>query len=251
MINLDHVKLRFKEFMKNYDMNNPRVEYKYNHSLEVCDLSMEIANYLNLSREEIKLSGVIGLLHDLGRFEQAKIAASFKDDDSFDHAEYAVNALADKGLMRFFIEEDTYDSIIQKAIYAHNKMHIPEIFNYMEVIFCKILRDADKISILRAVANREQIVLKGDYNETIVNSLLKNETIDFNDIKYESDDLLLKLGLTYDLNYPYSFYVIKKGDYINKFINNLTIEDGRLKSIFEDIRLRINIYIDNKLGGKK
>ena len=41
-----------------------------------------------------------------------------------------------------------YDEIIKKAIHNHNKLLIEEGLTKEEELFCKIIRDADKLDIL-------------------------------------------------------------------------------------------------------
>ena len=43
------------------------------HTYHVADNAREIAKKLNLSKEDIELAELIGLLHDIGRFEELKI----------------------------------------------------------------------------------------------------------------------------------------------------------------------------------
>ena len=61
---------------------------------------------LNLSEEDILLAELIGLLHDIGRFEQIKNYHTFLDKESIDHAEYGNKILFEDDLIRNFITED-------------------------------------------------------------------------------------------------------------------------------------------------
>ena len=53
-------------------MTEEHINYKYHHSYRVRDNMILLAKNLNLPPEDIKLASVIGLLHDIGRFEQYK-----------------------------------------------------------------------------------------------------------------------------------------------------------------------------------
>ena len=50
--------------------------------------------------------------------------------------------------IRKYIENDKYDEIIRKAIKNHNKFEIEKRLTEKELIFAKIIRDADKIDII-------------------------------------------------------------------------------------------------------
>ena len=63
----------FDEYVFKYDMNDPDINYKYHHSYRVMDAMEILAIKLNLPEKDIHLAKVIGLLHDIGRFEQDKL----------------------------------------------------------------------------------------------------------------------------------------------------------------------------------
>ena len=69
----------FDEYVNTYDRGEKGINSKYHHSYAVSELMAELAFRLNLSKEEIVLAKVIGLLHDIGRFEQLRKANAFND----------------------------------------------------------------------------------------------------------------------------------------------------------------------------
>ena len=144
----------FDKYVSTYDMNDPDINYKYYHSYRVMNNMELIATKLNLSKEDIHLAKVIGLLHDIGRFEQDKLYDSFKDH-SFDHGDYGVKVLKEnKFLDNFNITKEDYE-VVYKAIKNHNKFAIEENLNERELIFTKMIRDADKIDILYATGTEK------------------------------------------------------------------------------------------------
>ena len=72
MINIENAKKVFREYIKNYDLNYGKIALKVAHILRVSSISKRIAIALNLNEEDINLAELIGLLHDIGRFEQIK-----------------------------------------------------------------------------------------------------------------------------------------------------------------------------------
>lgn len=52
---------------------------KYAHSLRVAALSERIAQSLSMEKEDIDLAWLIGILHDIGRFEQLRRYQTFFD----------------------------------------------------------------------------------------------------------------------------------------------------------------------------
>ena len=137
----------FKEYVKDYNPNDGKIALKISHILRVTQKSRELAEELNLNEEDTDLAELIGLLHDIGRFEQVRIYNTFYDKDSINHGEYGVKILFEDGLIRKFIKDDSYDEIIKKAILNHNRPRIEEGLSKRELMHAKIIRDADKLDI--------------------------------------------------------------------------------------------------------
>ena len=137
-----------KEFIKyteKYDLNDSNIKGKQKHSIRVMNISKEIAKKIELTQEEIEIAALIGLLHDIARFEQYKQYHTFKDNISIDHGDLGVEILNKD--IRKYIETDKYDEIIKLAVKNHNKYKIQEGLTQEQELFVKIIRDADKIDI--------------------------------------------------------------------------------------------------------
>ena len=93
MINLEKAEKNFKDYLKDYDLNNGNIKLKIKHTYEVMKKSEYISKGLNLNKEDIDLSKLIALLHDIGRFEQVKQTNDFIDSTGFEHANYGVKVL--------------------------------------------------------------------------------------------------------------------------------------------------------------
>lgn len=53
------------------------------------------------------------MLHDIGRFEQARKYNTFVDNLSKNHAKLGIDVLFKKGFIRNFIQDEKYDRIIE------------------------------------------------------------------------------------------------------------------------------------------
>ena len=142
-MNLEKAKEEFLKYTKSYDLNNSNIFRKQTHSLRVMEISKQIAEGLNLTQEEVELATLIGLLHDIARFEQYTRFKTFKDSLSIDHGNLGVEIL-DKDI-RKYIKTDKYDEIIKIAVKNHNKYAIESGLTKEQELFSKIVRDADKI----------------------------------------------------------------------------------------------------------
>ena len=61
----------FQKYTGNYDITDEKVKLKIDHTYRVCALCEQIAAQSGFDEDEIRLSWLTGLLHDVGRFEQA------------------------------------------------------------------------------------------------------------------------------------------------------------------------------------
>ena len=82
----------FRDYVDTFDWSNENIRLKYFHTIEVANISYEVAKRLNLSSEERDLAKLIGYLHDIGRFIQVSKTNTFKDK-TMDHATEGVKIL--------------------------------------------------------------------------------------------------------------------------------------------------------------
>lgn len=239
----------FDNYVNNFDINNSRVKYKYYHSKRVSVICGDIAKSLNLSDEEIMVAKILGLLHDIGRFNQVKKHDSFLDSKTLDHGEEGVRILKTNNYIRKYLAINNYDDIIYTAINNHNKKFISKVNDEKALLFSKIIRDADKIDILYAVSSLDYITLDNKYSEEVIQLVKKGEQIDIYKVKYKTDDIAFKLGFVNDINFLPSLKMIKEKGYVDKIMSKLIIKDDKIKEVLEDISTGINRAIKKKLGG--
>ena len=90
---------------------------KVKHTYQVVNSAKYICEDMQLSDEDKDLAMVIALLHDIGRFDQAKQMNTFREDiASYDHATLGIKLLFEQNEIRNFIETSKFDEIIKKAI---------------------------------------------------------------------------------------------------------------------------------------
>ena len=191
----------FKEYASNYLDLSPLMKLKLNHTLRVEKLSRRIAIEENFSDEEIKISTLCGLLHDIGRFEQFQRYSSFNDSKNEDHANLGVKVLMENNLINKFNENEEQNLIILKAIYNHNKYCIDEELSEEKKKITNLLRDADKLDILNLYVIKEINLNIGEetFSENMFNTLLNHQSASLKDKKTSADKLAISLGFVFDL----------------------------------------------------
>ena len=158
-MNRDKTIEAFKDYISDYDCDDPQVKFKIEHTYRVAELSGIIADSIDgIPAKSSNLCWLIGLLHDIGRFEQLRRYGTFSDSQSVDHAELGADILFKEDVIEKFLQQQLTDmsieqekSIIELAIRNHNKYRLPEGLNETELFFCNIIRDADKIDIFKVV----------------------------------------------------------------------------------------------------
>ena len=139
----------FENYVKNYDKTDEKVRLKIEHTYRVCALCEQIAKSSSFTKDEIELAWLTGLLHDVGRFEQLRRFGTFVDAQSINHAEFGADILFQENKIRDYIDDNTEDTLLEKAVRCHSAYRVPETYTARERKFADVLRDADKIDILK------------------------------------------------------------------------------------------------------
>lgn len=132
-MDLQYAKQQFELYLNNYDREDDKIRLKIAHTYGVVECSRQIAERMGLSEEDKELAQLIGLLHDIGRFEQVKRFGSF-EPTVMDHAAFGVEVLFNGGMIRQFVTEDKWDSIICTAIAKHSDFKIQGIQDGRELL---------------------------------------------------------------------------------------------------------------------
>lgn len=170
-INREKVKAEFKNYTDHYDTTDEKVKLKIGHTYRVADLCERIAKSEGMNENETDLAWLLGMLHDVGRFEQLKRFGTFIDAESIDHAALGADILFGSAKetgtavphIRDYIKESGVDSLIETAVRVHSAYRIPADLDDGMKKFCNILRDADKIDILKV---NIEVPLEEIYNTT-------------------------------------------------------------------------------------
>jgi len=136
---------------------------------------------LNLDDLNTDIAMVIALLHDIGRFTQAKEMKTFREDiANYDHATLGVKLLFEKDEIRKFVSNNEYDDIIKKAIGNHSKYILENNgLSDIELLHCKILRDADKTDNFRIRQAEEfKAILNNATEEIMENGKISDDGLE-------------------------------------------------------------------------
>ena len=220
----------FRDYVRAYDPSNPRIALKISHTYRVADLSHRIAHEEGLDAD---LAWLCGLLHDIGRFEQVRRFDTFNDAASVNHAAMGTHVLfgtADpRGpRMRDFIEDESEDALVATAIATHSDFRLPTNLDERTRAYANVLRDADKIDILKVncICPIEDIygVTSGDMSASelspaVVEAFYAHSTVPRGIRRHPADILVGHICFAWELVYSTSRRIVREQGYLDDMLS--------------------------------
>lgn len=296
VINRKNVINAFAEYVRNYDPSDEKIKLKIDHTYRVAGLCQSIAKSLNLSEADVDIAWLLGMLHDIGRFEQIRRFGTFSDADSVDHAEFGADLLFKEGLIRKFAEgyyekcelvgagneeagqsysrqkdcqkdykedcdegklnseqvkcnEGKLAGLLELAIRQHNKYRVKEGLTERQLMFCNILRDADKVDIFKVNAEVPMEIIydvtteelkNGIITKEVLESFYRKETVLKSLRKSAVDHIVGHISLLFELVYPESYRRAKEQGYVYKLLDfksdvpEVDVEFGRMREYLDE-----------------
>ena len=278
-INREKALTAFKEYTDRYDSSRDMIRLKIEHTYRVCGLCQQIAKSLKLSEEEVDIAWLTGLLHDVGRFEQQRVYGTFSDAVSIDHAKYGARILfgeiweqktgisagseeslpegiqADAGItIRDFVEDASEDQLLWTAVFYHSAYRIPEGLDEQTAMFCHILRDADKIDILKVNVDfpleeiynvSTEVLYRGEVTPEVMESFDEEHAVLRSLKKTAVDNVVGHISLVYELVYPESCHIVKQQGYLDKLMS-FESKNPQTRRQFAHIREHMQAYLESK-----
>lgn len=245
----------FAHYVEAYDSKDEKVRLKIEHTDRVSGLCEIIAKSLQWKEQDVDLAWLIGLLHDIGRFEQLKNHGTFNDEQSINHAEYGADILFKQGrIWDYITKSDTTkweERLIWNAINYHNAYRIPENLDETTKLFCHIIRDADKIDILKVnvefpleeiynVTSEE--LREGQVTKEVLESFYEEHAVLRTLKKSPVDHVVGHISLVYELVYPISIQLVDEQGNLKKLMD-FQSNNPITMSQFVQIRDKMNDYI--------
>ena len=276
VINRKNVINAFAEYVRNYDPSDEKIKLKIDHTYRVAGLCQRIAESLGLSEPDVDIAWLLGMLHDIGRFEQIRRFGTFNDAQSVDHAEFGADLLFKEGLIRKFAEgyyeeceiarsgneeaeqiiknnehhnKDT--GLLELAIRQHNKYRVKEDLTERQRMFCDILRDADKVDIFKVNADIPMEIIydvtteelkSGVISKEVLESFYKRETVLKSVRKSAVDHIVGHISLLFELVYKESYRQAKEQGYVYKLLD-FKSDVPEVNAEFGDMRKYVDEFL--------
>ncbi|ODA40505.1 HD domain-containing protein [Desulfosporosinus sp. BG] len=244
----------FEDYSKSYPAEDAEVEanlrYKREHSLRVRDYVLTIGQDLQLDTNHMFLAEVIGLLHDVGRFEQYAKYHTFKDHQSEDHAKLGLSVLERAKIFSGRVSE-LEKEIILTAIKNHNQRVINENVSGDTLMFCRLIRDADKLDIFEQVISFYENPLRTphfavehnheeeNYSSEVIQGILSGKQISYTSVKTSVDIKLIRLSWLLDMTFPIALAIAKRKQYLERLRAFIPVTVDTLK-VFQYIEAQMD-----------
>lgn len=216
------------------------IRLKEIHTGYVTENCRELAMHLELNEHDVELCELIGLLHDVGRFEQWKVYRTFRDNLSEDHADLGVKVFKKLPFYAMLNEEDR--ELLLFAIQNHNKKAISTAPSDKHLLMAKIIRDADKLDIYRANLEKVCAPPGAGYSNVPKQGFIAGNQISAGDLKTSDDLKLIYLLWVYDIYYTWTLKKIWERGFLQKITSTLPVDkdmDVPLIRILETVKTRI------------
>ncbi len=221
----------FWNFVKNYDLNNPNLMRKVIHSFTVAESCFSIASHLKFDKKTREFLYLIGLLHDLGRFEQWRLFQTYNDQLSVDHASLSSDLIDKMNNKDLFITR-AQKKFLREVIYYHNKPIT--LKNKEQNKYIEIIKNADSFCNIVTIANgaQQMTVNENGVTDEIYNNFVKGKSLYGLMPKTKLDRCLLLCNACNCLTFKFLIKEVVERNYIDcmyeVFSSYLNKEDVKL-----------------------
>lgn len=255
---LDSLKEWFEAYVAGFygddEFVNANIELKEEHSKAVCGETMRLAEKLGLTDSQKRIALAVALLHDVGRFEQFRKYRTYNDARSCNHSLLAVEVISRQKILEGLDKRERW--FVETAIKHHGDKELPQGLDNQTLLYCRLIRDADKIDIYRVVLEYYQQYLNDPqsfkleielpdepwYSDEVIQKLLNGEKIDYRILKTWNDCKLIQLSWVYDVNFTPTLERIKQRGFLEKLFDFLPANED-----IEQVRKKVLEYVDSRI----
>ncbi|NDV23511.1 HD domain-containing protein [Desulfovibrio sp. JC022] len=238
---MKHLKTIFSEFTSPYlqnanDRERPDIQLKIDHSFDVFKNSQNICRTLSLPERLAGTAQIAALFHDTGRFPQYREYGTFKDSESCNHGVLGARTILKHKLLDKLPRKQR--NTILGAIALHNRNKLPGFISEELRICTEIVRDSDKIDIIKVliphmtgVQSGNEVPLMGltekpgEVTDAVLQAVKEGKQGAYHKMRCLNDFRLLLLSWAYDLNFEWSRKEMIKRGYVETLMTQLPDTD--------------------------
>ena len=233
---------------------NAHIKLKDDHSRRVRDEMLHLADALRLGENQRRMAQVIGLLHDVGRFEQFEKYRTYSDLKSTNHCLLGLEVLGRTQVLSGINEYER--RLIEKAIECHGLKELPTDLADETLLFARMIRDADKLDVFYVfieyhklyTEHPEQFMLEIEFADQpacspeVVEAILNGQLVGYGRLRTLNDMKLMLIGWVYDINFTATLERISERRHLETLFGLLP----QTKQV-RIVRDKIFAYVDSRL----
>jgi hypothetical protein len=244
----------FTDYLSRFEPDDVKIRLKADHTWRVAGLCEKIARSLSLSEDDTDLAWLLGILHDLGHFVQVERYGTFNDRLSANHAALSGDLLFREGKIRDYIDDDTEDALIEKAVRLHNVFHLPEGLSERERMFADILRDGDKVDILKVNCDTplsdiydvsEEAFRQAEISPEVMEDVRHCRLVDLHHASTCMDEYTAHICFVFGLVYPESIRETGRQGYLEQMMSFQSDNEKTQKDL-KEIRNCVHAWMKRK-----
>lgn len=237
-VDRDRAQAAFSAYVAAYDPADPKIALKVDHTWRVAALAERIARAAGMPADDVDLAWLCGLLHDVGRFEQVRRYGTFNDARSVSHARLGEQVLFDEGRLRDYLPDafgapeapaepdasaadpaadpaplSPEAALVRTAVATHSDFRLPAGLPARTRALCDVLRDADKVDILKAISESDMAevldvtpgqIRQSPLSPAVVEAFYAHRTVRRDERAWPADYLASYACFVFELVYPES-----------------------------------------------
>lgn len=213
--NITPHKHRFERFVSRYlqeENHSPMLDLKRRHTLCVLAHSEHLILAEGLADNIGRAALLAALYHDVGRFPQVVRWGTFNDAVSVNHGALGVRVIKQETMLAG--ETESVRKTVLSAVALHNRYALPPRLSEPVLTVTHLVRDADKLDIMRVIAEHVNAVSPGDevvlrvrnepdkWSPQIAEMVLEGKIPSYKDLVYINDFRMLLGTWLEDLHFP-------------------------------------------------
>jgi hypothetical protein len=233
---------------------NAHLRLKQEHTRRTCEEILYLAERLALDGSQKRIAEAIALLHDVGRFPQFAKYRTYNDARSVDHARLSVETLRQEGVLDALRREER--QWVETAIECHNQKSLPEDLSGQAMLFAKLIRDADKLDILRLIVELHQhrrddpdgfwveteLPEEPEVSPEVLEAVMNGRVVEYAKLRTLNDMRLCQIGWVYDMNFAAALERLSERGHLDALFAYLPQTPDVLA-----VREKIHAYVKTRL----
>jgi hypothetical protein len=233
---------------------NMHLRLKREHTRRTCEEIVFLAGQLALDEQQKRTAETVALFHDVGRFPQFAEYRTYNDARSVDHSRLSVAVLREEGVLGVLRREER--QWIETAIEHHGRKSLPGGLTGQALLFAKLIRDADKLDILRIVVQvyqhrrdhpdglsfESELPDEPRFSPEVLEAVLHGQLVEYTRLRTLNDMVLCQLGWVYDMNFAATLARLHERGLLQQLLGLLPAAPD-----IDRLRDKLLTYIDTRI----